>query len=470
MDSLYLKFFDKRDYRKWNLFNLINNSDSDEIQLGELKRNYKMSKKTLFADLDILNLDLVEIYQSSFFKVDKKRGVVKRITTITYSSLLIQYYIKKSRLFLIFNLVLTNPEMNSDEVQRRLFYSSSTVYTSCNQLNLFFSSFSLSFSLKGLRGNERLIRHILVEMYWVLFGGNSWPFEKERKEFIHEFEYSGLKIETTNWIEREKILYWFAITDMRIKINSGIYSIDNSVENNEEKIFDGLLSVLKKKVKHQNKAISLESECQFLSQIINSFAYNSPEMVGNKIMSKIAPLDSFCLKKIKEKKLTEYTNKQLQFRLRLVKYYYRENLLDWYHYLEPEAMIYYRKISPYLEDEIKEKSVKLANKIVSAYIFECQKSGVYFNKPLPLIVHSKEGRILQLIQLFKQHSPYPVEVVNENHSEHSILLTNSLIDYEKHKNNKKKCLYYEWPLDEKKIVELVTKAFQLTKQSRNEAY
>lgn len=88
--------------------------------------------------------------------------------------------------------------------------------------------------------------------------------------------------------------------------------------------------------------------------------------------------------------------RQFYIQLKKIRYYWEENLLDWYHFLEPKAAIYFNESHSFFEDGIKKLLTKVPLLLGSAYMYEYKKWGLFFVVPIRIQIISKEGSAIEV--------------------------------------------------------------------------
>lgn len=438
-------FFEKKDYRKNQLFSLLHHNLGEGMYIKNLIIQSNVSSKTFYSDLKELQEDILEVYG---FQLLISEGVGK--VGLDYGKSfswqkLKMFYAERGRNFWVFHKIVHQPSYLHRKKKINFYFSNSSVYASMAQLNEKFKDLNIMFSLAGVKGDEKKIRLLLFESYWSLFKGYSWPFESERQVLLQEvqkMENAGMKF---NEVEKEKILYWFAITEIRLK--RGAFIKKNTESQSQSSMKNTIVKdVFKKKLGRDIPSQFWGNEVFFLIKTLSNFiGYSSPSTI--KIKSKKYSDEVVELEKLLKLKIDgSYQSSLIDSLLKKTRYYVEENLIDLYHFMEPEADRYFVEYQKSLDVEVDELFKKLPENICSMYFYECKNNGISLLRTIRIQIISSEGYVQQIVNLLKNYSQYPIEFVQMGDINSDIILTNYPLE-----ENMNKYVYYNWPITENTI-------------------
>lgn len=472
MEQLRSIFLDKKDYRKNELFSLLKTSELECLST-EAYTDYKYSRKTFRADILELKEDLLEVYGTDLFSSQGPDSFKIDTSHFIASNKLFLFYLEKSRNFETFNFIVQHAPQTFKFFQSMFFYSQSAIYQSLNQLNKSFESLSLKFSLSGIEGDERTIRHVLFRVYWIAFGGVKWPFEIDREFLLNEVNKGEIIRGKLSEFERERLLYWLAITVLRIKKGLGVLTNKSSKSESLSSLFEGFLTTV---CPNLSPEVSVQDEVRFFTDTIASFDNQEmslepfEELVAESSIVerwksiRISEKESVSVSihnRLEELLLEEALSKgwqpdecrHLVKQLNKIRYYIEENLLDYYYFVTPSNETDYREQRQWVSSELKNLLDQFPNRIASVYIFECTRLGLMLTKPLRIRVHSKDGNALQLKSLLQKQVVCSIELEYRKEFEADVLFTDLLSEYQLSLSSGQKCIFYEFPLVETKIID-----------------
>lgn len=462
MDYFTQVFFHKKDLRKMHLFSLLKAASHEGIHLNELDIVSPNSRKTVYSDIMELKQDLICVYKDLLLK--EENGWFRLICENTIQSqMLMCFYIKKSRNFWVFNMIVENKGISYRGLSEIMFCSQTSIYESVVKINKMLKPLGISCHTKGLMGDEKIIRHLLFETYWFLFGGIEWPFKLKREDFLSEIvklESSGAKLKD---LEKEKIFYWLAITEIRLRKGNSISNSDVKTHDKiDRKIY--LTFFLEKSCGKYKRILNFEEESRFLINTIQILVDSSYHL--NKNVNQVKQIDKikyYLREKGKEAKLNTSEMKQLEIEFIKIDYYIKEDLIDWYHFLEPNCMLYFKEISILIEKNDILLKHNICEKVTSMYVLAAKKSGIYVARPISISIISREGRTSEVGQLLKRYSEYPIELIQPNNNVIDIILTD-FSGKNRDKELRTPIVFYEWPLSETQVENIITTAISLKKE------
>ncbi|TFJ76590.1 helix-turn-helix domain-containing protein [Carnobacterium maltaromaticum] len=455
-------FFHKKEARKLLLFILIKNAPIQGIQVNELVKKYPCSRKTMYSDLIELKQDLIYVYNQSLLKEYTKGTFFLENKKNSSRQKLVLYYVKKSRDFWVFHTIAKHKNISLTTLKENLYYSQSTIYESTKKLHKKLQPLAIACSTAGLIGNEKKIRHLLFESYWSLFGGIEWPFKLKRELVeieIQSLEQTGIIF---NHLEKEKMLYWLAITEIRLSIGK---RIPNQIPKPFETKKNILHTFFEKCCANYYQDNYFEEESIFLIRTFQSFfdiSLYEEERINKKVVTDVPRIENELI--LKGEKLSLEINEMVDLKKSLAKinYYVEEKIIDWYHFLELNAKIYFQENMDFIEKEWTELLEELPVELRSIYMLEAKKNGITLTKPLRIRLLSKEGKALEIGQFFKKYSLNPIEIIQQRDAEYDVLITNFLVSSKKNELNVED-IFYEWPLTQKELKDILEKANSLRK-------
>lgn len=456
-------FFDKKDYRKMQLFSILQDRYPAGIEKKELYIKYQASRKTLFSDIRELEQDFIQIYDKPILKI-KENGTFFLEYELEFSfQKLLLFYAGNSRNFWIFNKIVNSQSTSFKELTKTVFFSQSAIYGSMHQLTHYFHPLSISWSFSGIQGNERKIRHLLFESYWSLFGGVSWPFDIIRDNLLVEVEQFEKKVWIFNELERERMLYWLAIMKLRISQGHTLATSKQVSKKNVEAAIH-VKFLIEKHVFEKLLITELEEEIDFL---MNSLTYFIGCSLTNMEDSEYSPsweglkIEEQCIEKGVGAGWDSNQLQQFYIHLKKIRYFWEENLIGWYHFIEPNAAIYFNESKSFLENGIKKLLNEVPLLLASAYMYECKKIGLFFVAPIRIQIISKEGNTIEVEKKIQRFSEYPIEFDQREGARVDIVLTNYLAKQERKEVNENHYFFYDNPLNENKISMILERAIAL---------
>lgn len=451
-------FLHKKEDRKIRLFTLLKNAPIRGIQVNELAEAYSNSRKTMHSDLKELKQDLIFVYKKALLNEYPTGTFYLDIEKTVLTQKLLLYYMKKSRNFWVFTTIAKNKKTSFITLKENLYYSQSTIYDSIKKLNHALRPLAISCSSAGVIGDEKKIRHLLFESYWSVFGGIEWPFSIKREIFEKEIK----KLEQVGGLftdlEREKILYWLAITEMRLTIGQQL-SNQNQRQFRQKK--NTLHSFFEKSCSKKHQENNFQEEYLFLIGTSKFFLDIPLDLTERRVQKKITEP----IFKIENQLLLRGENSNLSISemagfikiLEKINYFSEEMLVDWYHFIEPNALIYLNENDYFIEKKWRELLAGLSDEIKSMYLLEAEKSGLTLMKPLRIKILSKEGNTLEIGQFFKKYSLYPIEISQKNDVQFDVLVTNFVL-HSQNKEENPACIFFEWPLTQPQLYIILEQA------------
>ncbi|CAD5898847.1 hypothetical protein CMALT430_20075 [Carnobacterium maltaromaticum] len=460
-------FFHKKELRKIWLFSFFKKASSQGVQLTELLIAYPYSRKTFHSDMKELRQDLVVVYKNQIL-IEQENGIYRLDNESKISSQkLILYYAKRSRDFSVFHTIAKNRKASFSYLTTKLYYSQSSIYNSMKKLNVEFESVGVSCSTNGLSGEEKKIRHLLFESYWSGFAGIEWPFDVPREQLVQEIkklEELGIRL---NELEKEKILYWLAVTEIRLsKGNSIIDTGDKSISRKNRTIL--FQSFFELSSNEYSREYNFEDEEAFLISTIYFLRDHQVELQEqDNQLNCVIKIEKYLKLRGANSGLSQIELNQFQKQLIKINYYLKENLIDLYHFLEPKAKSYYEENFILMEDDWHLLQKDIYAEISSIYVLAAKNNGVSLVKPLRIHLVSKEGRTSEIGHFFKKYSDYPIEITHTIETETDILLTDFLSGVQQ-EELKPKIFVYEWPVTDAQLQTILSQAIDSKKRYLSE--
>lgn len=458
MKEIFINFFDKRDKRKIQMFFFIKSQGTKGIKFNELILVQQVSRKTVSADFKELNHDIQDIYGHEYL-IKRESTIFIDWSPLNDVNLLLFYYFKRSRSFKVMHAQLTNPNLSQNQLNSKIFWSSTALYTVYNNLSLLFKPLDIMFDFKGIAGEERIIRHLLVELYWAVFSKEGWPFEIDKIQLKEKIDL----FKNNNYFDfemaEEKSIYWLAITIFRLQ---GGYLISSNKENNEDSSYWVLNELCKDYIKSETKIniIDLVEESKFLKKTLE-IILRKPEISIQQDLKypilKYQQIELSLLQRGKEQKVPFFMYQWLELELVKIRYYIEEDLLKLYHFFKPEAKKIWKGIQPMLNLEIRKVMEDMPSSIESAYIYAGYQVGLILMNPVRVQINAKEEELIKVANALFRYSRYPVVVVGSNEKAELTLVDVSYINQSKDKNNDGIMFFYECPLTEEQVEKGVSK-------------
>ena len=341
------------------------------------------------------------------------------------------------------------------------YYSKSSIYKSIEKLNRKLKPLGISCRTSGLIGDEKKIRHFVFESYWTLFGGIEWPFKVKREEILSEIKSLEMNGIYFNGLDKEKVLYWIAITEMRLTMGNSIHGKGNEAfELNKKKLFHSFF--LKYCWKYEEK-INFKEESRFLLNTIHFLGSSSLKLKGDGEQTKaINKIENYLRLKGEKAKLNLNEMIQLQVELFKINYYRKENLFDWYNFLEPNAKTYFREVFILMEEKWLVLQNDICEDLSSMYMLMAKNNGICLLNPIRMYIVSKEGKTAEISQFIKKYSTYPIEITQSREIEVDTVLTDFFMDNQE-KKLKSNLIFFEWPLTEYQVINIVNTAINIKK-------
>lgn len=450
--------FDKKEYRKMKLVKRLEDASLLGLTKQDLFVGYSNCMKTLYADIKELKQDILHVYGKELIHETPDGKLVIENDFGFSKQLLGLFYVKKSRQFWIINELFNDKKNEKNKLEQSVYYSMSVIYKGFKALTKSFELLDITFSSKGIEGDERKIRYALFDMYWSLFGGIEWPFRMEQSSLMTEMDQLTQRGFQLSIIEKEKLMFWLAIISQRVKNG---YSLSRDDQLNVQQLLKMFFRSSEELITLNN---SSEKESYFFKEVLHLYFRNTypfPLEIRQSSQLNSLTVELELVQKGKAIGWSESQCAELRFQLRAVAYYANEGLLDWYYFREAAHDIYfereYQLVNQKLKDELKLLPIKLRN----AYLLECKKMGHRLNDPLKILLHTKEGNDVQLITIFKRYSQYSILIYSDISCEVDVILTDFPNKYHQEQAKGNPCLLFEQPLTENKIVTILDKIMSM---------
>lgn len=155
----------------------------------EMMKKFAISSKTFYRYKQKLTDDLNHVFTQKQVKILKRKLVynIELEDSLTFSYVIDSmrlYYIKNSQKFAILAALLKRHYISVEALAQDLNLSPSHVYSNLNYLKNILSPFNLDISFSpslyqtNILGEEKNIRVLGFILFWIVFKGLEWPFEK----------------------------------------------------------------------------------------------------------------------------------------------------------------------------------------------------------------------------------------------------------------------------------------------------
>ncbi|MFS7401480.1 helix-turn-helix domain-containing protein [Carnobacterium maltaromaticum] len=459
--------FDKKEYRKINLVKRLEAASLLGLTRQQLFVGYSHCMKTLTADIKELRQDVVHVYGEGLIPESSDgKLLIENNLGFTKQSLQL-FYVKKSRQFWIINELFHYKQNERGKLEQSSYYSMSAIYKGLKSLNKSFELLGVTFSSRGIEGDERKIRYILFEIYWSLFGGIEWPFRMDQSILVAEMDGLEKRGVLLNTIEKEKLMFWLAIISQRVT-NDYSASRINKIKIGQ------LLGVF---FRSSDRAVTLnsmpEKEFNFFKEVLHYYfrkIYPFPFEIKQNSQLNYLLVEKELNQIGKEIGWNESQCAELRFRLRAVTYYANEGLLDWYCFREAIYDINFDRVYQLVNHKLKKRLKLIPIKLRNAYLLECKKMGHRLNDPVRISILTKEENYVQLRTMFKKYSQYELIIYSDTNYEVDVVLTDYQKKYQKEQLKGNPYLLFEQPLTENKIVTMLDEIMNMRIENKKNGH
>ncbi len=233
-------FMDKANYNKLNLFKSLLLS-KNPIELNQLITDHKHSKSTLFRYLKDLEKDLNKTFpEGGVVITSASPGYIVEITNGLSKNYVIDKlrltYLKTSINFKIMEALLQNKFSTTEELANKLYLSSSYLYKHLKEIKIILSEFNIGINFRAssshnsnLECSELQLRFFMVYIFWSLFKGIEWPFEKIPKDIFDYYEQDNIFSDIKESSKKERLRYLVAISFWRSNKKNEFVSLEDDL-------------------------------------------------------------------------------------------------------------------------------------------------------------------------------------------------------------------------------------------------
>lgn len=473
-------FLEKKDYRKNQLFLTLQNSEDQRCRINTLLQKYQYTRKTFNGDIAELKEEILHVYQEDLLEKTASDIILHQSKSSFLSFLLPLFYVRRSRNFQLFDILVQQEVQTFKQLQTKIFSSQSAIYQILKTLNQVVFPLKITFSLWGIEGEEHTIRSFLFMVYWSLFGGFCWPFSIEKESLLVIMNMEGfLKREITEF-EREKTLFWMAITLCRLRKRCFI-SKGQPSKRMIPKWFGGYLALgqLKPEIR-----VSVEDEYSFFLRMrpidtppvyrLNQGRLASRGMVYYQSLNRLTntndekgnwpltiQLEERLLEHAKVRGWRESQCQNLIIQFRKIRHCMEEDLIDLCHWLDPKSLSYYMSMQSTIVGDIQELLRRLPKEVACLYVSECQQLGLGLRPSVRVQIHAKKGEVAPLMRLLDSCGNDSIELDQGSDRAIDILFTDVLSEYQMEQSVGNHCIFYEYPLKDAAIISELRKIIDL---------
>ncbi|MBM7687457.1 helix-turn-helix domain-containing protein [Enterococcus ureilyticus] len=185
MESLFMK---KNETLRFELLKELLYAPNG-VSTKDMMKKFTISSKTFYRYKQKLNDDLNHVFPYQQVKIRKIKllYMINLADSLTFSYVIDSmrlYYIKHSQRFSILAALLKRHYVSVESLAQDLSLSPSHVYSNLKQLKNLLSPFHLKISFAptlyqtNIIGEEKNIRVLGFILFWIIFKGLEWPFEK----------------------------------------------------------------------------------------------------------------------------------------------------------------------------------------------------------------------------------------------------------------------------------------------------
>lgn len=190
MESLFMK---KNEALRFELLKELLYAQNG-VSTKEMMKKFAISSKTFYRYKQKLNDDLNTVFLQQQVKIKKRKLVymVELADSLTFSYVIDSmrlYYIKNSQIFSILAALLRRHYVSVESLAQDLSLSPSHVYSNLKRVKNLLSPFHLKISFAptlyqtNIIGEEKNIRVLGFIIFWIIFKGLEWPFEKTPRTY-----------------------------------------------------------------------------------------------------------------------------------------------------------------------------------------------------------------------------------------------------------------------------------------------
>ncbi len=185
MESLFMK---KNESLRFELLKELLYAQNGATTKDMMKK-FTISSKTFYRYKQKLEDDLNNVFQHQQVKIRKRKlnYTIELADSLTFSYVIDSmrlYYIKHSQKFSILAALLRRHYVSVESLAQDLSLSPSHVYSTLKQVKSLLAPFNLKISFAptlyqtNIIGEEKNIRVLGFILFWIIFKGLEWPFEK----------------------------------------------------------------------------------------------------------------------------------------------------------------------------------------------------------------------------------------------------------------------------------------------------
>ncbi|EOH96133.1 hypothetical protein UAY_03043 [Enterococcus moraviensis ATCC BAA-383] len=195
------------------------------VTTKEMMKKFTISSKTFYRYKQKLNDDLNTVFLQRQVKIRKSKLFYKieLADSLTFSYVIDSmrlYYIKNSQIFSILAALLRRHYVSVESLAQDLSLSPSHVYSNLKRVKNLLSPFHLKISFAptlyqtNIIGEEKNIRVLGFILFWIIFKGLEWPFEKT--PLTYQTLPIAVEDERLSFSQKNRIRYFQNVTFWRI--------------------------------------------------------------------------------------------------------------------------------------------------------------------------------------------------------------------------------------------------------------
>lgn len=191
----------------------------------EMMKKFTISSKTFYRYKQKLTDDLNSVFTQKQVKIRKRKLVytVELADSLTFSYVIDSmrlYYIKNSQKFSILAALLKRHYVSVEALAQDLNLSPSHVYSNLKSLKTMLAPFQLKISFSAtlyqtnIIGEEKNIRVLGFILFWIVFKGVEWPFEKTPSAF--QLLPIAVNDDRLSFSQKNRVRYFQNVTFWRV--------------------------------------------------------------------------------------------------------------------------------------------------------------------------------------------------------------------------------------------------------------
>jgi hypothetical protein len=221
MESLFMK---KNEKLRFELLKQLLYAKNG-ITTYKITKQLTLSSKSFYRNKQKLNDDLKLVFPNQQVQIKKKKlvYVIEFNDSLTVSYIVDSmklYYIKNSQKFSVLAALLKRHYVSVEALAQDLNLSPSHVYSNLNYLKIILAPFNLKISFASklyqtnILGEEKNIRVLGFILFWIVFKGLAWPFEKTPS--IYQTLPIAVNDERLSFSQKKRIRYFQNVTFWRV--------------------------------------------------------------------------------------------------------------------------------------------------------------------------------------------------------------------------------------------------------------